>query len=177
MLKKFFGHITLVTKHRARVFTNCVACGLFWRGLVHDLSKFSPAEFFESVKWYQGNRSPIGACRRATGMSRAWLHHKGRNKHHIEYWLDGDCPETPLMPYQYAVECVCDKLAATKTYAGKSYTHDMPLDHWYKYGNKVNGNPKTMKFIEQVFIDVKEHGDKHVLNKKYMKHKFKEICG
>ena len=81
-----------------------------------------------------------------------------------------------MMPYKYAVECVCDKLAATKTYAKKSYTKDMPLNHWYKYGNKVEGNPKTMKFIEEVFIDISEHGDKFVLKKRYMKEKFRQIC-
>ena len=67
-------------------------------------------------------------------MSRAWLHHKGRNKHHIEYWLDPDCKVTPMMPYKYAVECVCDKLAATKTYNGKNYQPQMALQHWEKYG-------------------------------------------
>ena len=176
LIKKTFCHTALVLRHKMKVFTNCAKCGLVWRGIVHDLSKFSPEEFFESVKYYQGNRSPIGICRRETGMSRAWLHHKGRNKHHIEYWLDGDCAVTPLMPYKYAVECVCDKLAATKIYAKKSYTQDMPLNHWYKYGNKVEGNPKTMKFIEQAFIDVAEHGESYVLKKKYMKEKYRQIC-
>ena len=136
VIKKFFSHIFLVFRHKTRVLINCTKCGLFWQGFIHDLSKFSPEELFESVKYYQGNRSPIGVCRRETGMSRAWLHHKGRNKHHIEYWLDGDCEITPLMPYKYAVECICDKLAATKTYAKKSYTPDMPLtflEEWDKY--------------------------------------------
>ena len=120
-IKNMFLHTALVIRHKWGVLINCARCGILWRGIVHDLSKFSPSEFFESVKYYQGNRSPIGACRRAVGMSRAWLHHKGRNKHHIEYWLDGDCAEHPMMPYKYAVECVCDKLAATKTYAERAY--------------------------------------------------------
>ena len=175
-IKKLFSHIFLVLRHKHRVFLNCAKCGLLWRGLVHDLSKFHPEELIESVKYYQGNRSPIGVCRRETGMSRAWLHHKGRNKHHIEYWLDGDCEITPMMPYKYAVECICDKLAATKIYAKKGYTKDMPLNHWYKYGNKVEGNPKTMKFIEQAFVDVAEHGEDYVLKKRYMKEKFRQIC-
>jgi hypothetical protein len=79
------------------------------------------------------------------------------------------------MPYKYAVECVCDKMAATRIYAGKDYKTDMALAHWYRYGNKVNGNPKTMAFIEQVFIDLKEHGEKYVLNKKYMKKTYDQI--
>lgn len=70
-VKKFFSHLWLVIKHKHRVLMNCAKCGLVWRGLVHDLSKFTPTEFFESVKYFQGNRSPIGAARRATGVSYA----------------------------------------------------------------------------------------------------------
>ena len=81
------------------------------------------------------------------------------------------------MPYKYAVECICDKLAATKTYAGGHYTPDMPLIHWNKYGSKALGNPKTLAFINEVFIDLSKHGDSYVLNKAYMKKKYAEICG
>ena len=158
-IKNIFKHLWLVIKHRHRVFINCCKCGIMWRGIVHDLSKFSPTEFFESVKYYQGNRSPIGVCRRETGVSCAWLHHKGRNKHHIEYWLDPDCEEHPMMPYKFAVECVCDKLAATKTYRGKNYQPSDALAHWERSGNKVAGNPRTMKFVETVFHDLSEHGE------------------
>ena len=172
----FFRHLGLVARHRWRVFINCCKCGIPWRGFVHDLSKFSPTEFFESVKYYQGNRSPIGACRRATGMSRAWLHHKGRNKHHIEYWQDDECQQHPVMPYKYAVECVCDKLAATRVYAGKDYSTDLPLLHWNRYGCRVKGNPLTLKFVEEVFIDVERLGEKSVLKKSYMEKKYREIC-
>ena len=175
-IKSFFGHFFLTLRHRHKVLVHCARCGILWRGLVHDLSKFSPEEFFESVKYYQGNRSPIGVCRRTTGMSRAWLHHKGRNKHHIEYWVDPECEVNPPMPYKYAVECVCDKLAATRVYAGRGYSTELPLLHWKKYGNKVGGNPKTMAFVERVFIDVRDNGEDSVLSKKYMRKTYDEIC-
>lgn len=177
MLKNFFAHLFLVVRHKHRVFINCIKCGIPWRGLVHDLSKFTPTEFFESVRYFQGDRSSIGACRKATGTSHAWLHHKGRNKHHIEYWLDIECEVTPMMPYKYAVECVCDKLAATRVYAGKGYNRDLPLYHWNKHGNKVNGHPLTMKFVEKVFLDVQANGEDYVLNRRYMKKTYSEICG
>ena len=176
-IKNFFGHLSLVLRHKRAVFRNCRKCGIVWRGLVHDLSKFSPVEFFESVRYFQGNRSPIGACRRDKGISYAWLHHKGKNKHHIEYWLDGDCAEHPMMPYKYAVECVCDKLAATRVYLGRDYNAEMPLYHWEKDGSRVNGNPKTMRFISEVFADVKDKGEDFVLSKTYMKEKYRKICG
>lgn len=176
MVKKFFKHLALVSRHKWRVFINCAKCGIVWRGLVHDLSKFSPTEFFESVKYYHGSRSPLGVCREVNGYSNAWLHHKGRNKHHIEYWLDPECKVPPLMPYKYAVECVCDKLAATRVYAGKNYSTSLPLNHWLRYGNKVEGNPKTMRFMEEIFVEVEKKGEDAVLSKEYMKRKYKEIC-
>ena len=76
-------HLWLVIRHKNKVFVHCLRCGLLWRGIVHDLSKFSPVEFFESAKYYAGSYSPIVNCRREEGMSLAWLHHKGRNRHHI----------------------------------------------------------------------------------------------
>nr|MBQ8890366.1 catalase [Clostridia bacterium] len=175
-IKNFFRHLSVVTRHRWAVLRNCARCGILWRGLVHDLSKFSPTEFFESVKYYRGYRSPIGACREDVGYSKAWLHHKGRNKHHIEYWQDDDCEEHPLMPYKYAVECVCDKLAATRIYAGKSYTDELPLDHWIRRGRIVRGNPKTLAFVERVMLDIKLLGSEAVMTKKYMTATYREVC-
>lgn len=176
-IKNIFLHFVLVCRHRHAVFRNCVRCGIPLRGLLHDLSKFSPSEFWESARFYQGNRSPIGACRRATGISRAWLHHKGRNKHHIEYWEDEECDVSPMMPYPYAVECLCDKIAATKTYLGKEYAPDKPLLHWRRYGCKVNANPKTLAFLERAFCDLAAQGEDFVLNRNYLKTVFREICG
>lgn len=175
-LRNLFLHAALVIRHRHAVLIHCARCGILWRGLVHDLSKFSPCEFWESARYYQGNRSPIGVCRRTTGVSYAWLHHKGRNRHHIEYWLDAECAVTPMMPYPYAVECVCDKLAASKTYLGADYTPAMLLAHWHRYGNRVAGNPRTMAFLERVFSDLETLGEPHVLNRAYMKRTYREIC-
>ena len=175
-LSNIFKHFGLVVRHKHKVFINCAKCGIPIRGLLHDLSKFSPTEFVESAKYYKGFRSPIGVCRREKGVSMAWLHHKGRNKHHLEYWVDPDCPAPPLVPYKYAVECVCDKIAATKTYLGKDYLPEKALEHWHRYGNKVDTNPKTMQFIEQVFTDLCDKGEKQVLNKAYMKKAYHDIC-
>lgn len=176
-IQNIFKHTFLIIRHKNKVLTHCARCGILWRGIVHDLSKFSYEEFSESVKYFTGKRSPIGVCREKTGMSYAWLHHKGRNKHHIEYWSDPDCKEHPLMPYKYAVECVCDKIAATKVYSGKDYNDSMPLQHWERYGKKVAANTKTLAFFERVFSDLSEKGEKHILNKKYMKKTYAEICG
>lgn len=83
-----FRHFKKVCTHKRWVFYYCCKVGIPFQGLMHDLSKFSPTEFLESVKYYQGTSSPIDACKKENGWSVAWMHHKGRNKHHYEYWQD-----------------------------------------------------------------------------------------
>lgn len=83
-----FDHLHTVNTHRRLVRHYCWKLGLVWQGLTHDLSKYSPTEFWRSVKYYQGYRSPNDAERIANGVSLSWLHHKGRNLHHFEYWID-----------------------------------------------------------------------------------------
>lgn len=90
-LRNIKNHLKTVLTHKKYVMKYCFKAGLYWQGIVHDLSKFSPTEFWESVKYYQGTRSPIDACKEENGMSLAWLHHKGRNKHHYEYWQGAMC--------------------------------------------------------------------------------------
>ena len=84
----FWGHLKTVHHHRALVRKYCFRLGLYWQGLTHDLSKYSPVEFWAGVKYFQGTRSPNDAQRREQGYSASWMHHKGRNRHHFEYWTD-----------------------------------------------------------------------------------------
>lgn len=172
---KFFRHLHIVNKHRFFVFIHCCKCGLFWRGLVHDLSKYSPVEFFESVKYYSGDRSPISNCRKANGYSRAWLHHKGRNKHHFEYWYDNENKEQVNIPYKYAIEHICDELSASKCYNKKKFNNHSLLDHYLKYIDNYQINDRMKNFYLVVYTDFAEHGEKYVLNKKYLKHKYNGI--
>ena len=122
----FFGHLITVTRHRNRVMKHCFKVGLYSQGLRHDLSKFSPSEFLAGVKYYQGTRSPNARERELFGFSRAWMHHKGRNKHHFEYWSDvgkSGLYEPVEMPINYVAEMFCDRVAASEIYKGKNYTH------------------------------------------------------
>ena len=175
MKNKFFKHLHLITKHRRMVFKYCCKCGLFWQGLVHDLSKYSPIEFFESVKYYTGTHSPITECKRQTGHSLAAIHHNNKNKHHFEYWHDPSVEIQINMPFKYAVECVCDKLAASKGYNPKDWTPDKLLSHWLKYGTLAKTNDNMKNFFTQVFTDLVEHGEKYILNKKYLKKMYDKI--
>lgn len=174
-MSKFFKHLKLITKHRHLVFKHCCKCGLFWRGLVHDLSKFSRIEFWEGVKYYTGRKSPLAECRKQNGYSNAWIHHKNRNKHHLEYWYDRENEVQMNMPYKYAVECVCDKIAACKCYKSKEFTPDVVLTHWQKRGSLAQTNDNMKAFFTKVFTDYVNLGEKAVLNKKYMKKTYNKI--
>ena len=82
------AHFKTITHHKLLVMKHCFRAGLYWQGLVHDLSKYMPSEFWVGARYYQGDHSPNDAERKAIGYSSAWMHHKGRNKHHYEYWTD-----------------------------------------------------------------------------------------
>ena len=132
MIKNGFKHFKKICKHKYYVGKYCFHYGLYWQGIIHDLSKFSPTEFFESVKYYQGDRSPIDACKEDKGYSMAWLHHKGRNKHHYEYFVDNlDNGGKPLlMPFNYMVEMFCDYIGAGQAYMGKNFTIESEYLWW-----------------------------------------------
>jgi len=167
MLKKAICHFRLVMRHKAMVFRLCKKAGIPVRGFFHDMSKFSPTEFLESVKYYTGKKSPIIYCRQEQGYSKAWLHHKGRNKHHFEYWYDAELEHgMPIIPYKYTVEMICDNLAAGMTYKGKDWTQDYQLNYWTKKRKgKIIINPVIDAILTEVFTKVAEHGIDAVIRK------------
>ena len=121
-----FDHLHTVNTHRRLVRHYCWKLGLVWQGLTHDLSKYSPTEFIPGCIYYQGDHSPNEAEREARGYTSAWLHHKGRNKHHLEYWIDYSTTKAGLtgmkIPLRYVCEMVCDRVAASQIYLGSKYT-------------------------------------------------------
>ena len=48
---KAWKHFKKIFVHKYWVFRYCCKAGIPVQGLLHDLSKFSPVEFFESVKF------------------------------------------------------------------------------------------------------------------------------
>lgn len=172
-----FRHFKLITKHKWNVFKLCVRAGIPIRGLLHDLSKYSPTEFMESAKFYIGTHSPITEAKKSKGYSSAWLHHKGRNKHHYEYWYDPLAPDkTPVIPYKYAVEMVCDTLGAGKTYLGKEWNNSSQLQYWNRTKNLTYINIKTANFLEAVYTEVSKNGIEKTVNKKNLKALYDNYC-
>ena len=170
-------HFKLVMHHKLLVLKLCLKVGEPWRGFMHDMSKFSPTEFIESAKYYVGTHSPITEAKKVQGYSNAWLHHKGRNKHHAEYWVDEAAPEkTPVIPYPYSVEMICDKIAAGMTYLGDKFTKEYELEYWNKERAKIKINEKTAQFITEVLTRVAKDGIDKTLTKKNMKEIYKKYC-
>ena len=93
IMNKYWAHFKTITKHKWEVGKVCFKIGLYWQGICHDLSKYSPTEFMSSARHFQGNRSPIDAEKEDIGYSIAWQHHKGHNPHHWEYWIDNIEPK------------------------------------------------------------------------------------
>ncbi len=174
-IKNFFKHLHTVNKHRFYVFKFSLRAGIPIRGLLHDLSKYSPTEFLEGVKYYNGKRSPIAICKKENGYSKAWLHHKGRNKHHFEYWIDiATENKTPIIPYKYAVEMICDTLAAGIVYSGKEWKKDNQLNFYNKRKDKEYINPKIQNFLLTVYSQIANEGINKVITSKNLKRIYNE---
>ena len=167
-------HFKTITHHRWLVRRGCFAVGLYWQGLTHDLSKYSPTEFWVGAKYYQGTRSPNGAEREEKGYSEAWMHHKGRNRHHYEYWNDMDMATRQYVylpvPRKYLAEMIMDRIAASKTYQGSAYTDASALNYLLNSREQHIMHPNTRRELEFLLTMLKEKGEKETFSyiKKYV---------
>ncbi len=156
-------HFRTITRHRHLVMRYCFRVGLYRQGLLHDLSKYSPTEFLPGAKYYQGFRSPNVEERKQLGYSAAWLHHKGRNRHHFEYWTDylsGTREVTAIeMPPRYLVEMCMDRIAACRVYNGAAYTNADPL-HYLTHGpdNRFM-HAETRRRLEELLTILRDSGE------------------
>ena len=161
---KAWEHFKTITQHRHAVIANCKKAGILFQGLFHDLSKYSPSEFIVGARHYQGNRSPNEGEREDYGFSYAWMHHKGRNKHHFEYWTDYD-PKTRLMspvkmPLKYVKEMFCDRVAASKIYMKDKYDDGSALAYFMKGKNTRMIHPETSALLEKLLVMLKNKGER-----------------
>ena len=160
------AHFKTITHHRLLVCRYCFRLGLYRQGLLHDLSKYAPCEFWRGAKYYQGYRSPNDAERKQNGVSLAWLHHKGRNRHHFEYWIDyciGDDGKVYMggckMPKRYVAEMFCDRIAACRVYQGEKYTDASHYD--YSQGSKghILINQEPSDHLDRWLLPLKKKGE------------------
>ena len=149
-------HFLTVSKHRRLVRHYCFRLGLIRQGLTHDLSKFSPAEFLTGARYYQGYRSPNVIERETYGYSLAWMHHKGRNKHHFEFWVD--LAPVP-MPIRYVAEMICDRIAACRTYLGRDYYPGSELDYLLQREHAVTMHPDTYELTVKLLTMLRDRGE------------------
>lgn len=168
LLHNFNGHLHTVNAHRRLVRKYCFKLGIYRQGLMHDLSKYSPSEFIPGVKYYQdGHRSPNNAQREDEGVSKAWLHHKGRNKHHFEYWIDYDVDgsRTVLagmkMPVKYVAEMFCDRIAASRIYNKEKYKDSDPLDYYIKGLGHYIMHPETDALLHKLLQMLTDKGEEY----------------
>ena len=165
------SHFLTILKHKRIVGSYCFRAGLYYQGLTHDLSKFSPTEFLVGVKYFQGTRSPNNAEREHTGVSSAWLHHKGRNKHHYEYWIDYSVnPDDAYvlaggqMPRRYVAEMIFDRVSAAKVYQGSRYTDDQPLAYFLRSRDRCWFiHPVTLRHMEGLLRMWAERGEDYTI--------------
>lgn len=170
-LKNAIGHFKTITKHKLLVTKTCFKAGLYKQGLLHDLSKYTPTEFVAGIKYWQGDKSPNSIQKKVEGVSYAWLHHKGRNKHHFNYWIDyrnkDELPVGFKIPYKYVYEMFIDRMCACKNYQGSNYTNNSPLEYYNKEKEHMLIHKDSRELLEFLLNKLANEGEKEVL--KYIK--------
>lgn len=164
---KAIKHFITITRHKNLVMKGCFKIGLYKQGLLHDLSKYTPTEFFVGCKYYQGNMSPNNAERMDKGYSSSWLHHKGRNKHHLEYWIDyglsnGKSGMTGMkMPIKYVCEMFIDRVSAAKNYQKEAYTQESALKYFEKSIDHYMLHEDTKALLELLLVMLSVKGENY----------------
>lgn len=164
---KAWQHLKTIVHHKNLVRKGCFKVGLYRQGIMHDWSKYSPTEFLVGCRYFQGDKSPNNAERAEKGYSAAWLHHKGRNKHHLEYWLDysqendGRIAGGP-MPVKYVVEMFIDRVSACKNYQKDAYTDKSPLAYYEAGKARYLLHGRTQALLETLLRMLAERGEEEV---------------
>lgn len=167
-------HLKTVNNHRFLVMKYCFSVGLYYQGLTHDLSKYSLQEFSVGAKYFDSGRSPHVGERIEKGYSTAWLHHKGRNRHHFEYWIDyqmddpGSREEIPRlvglrMPPKYVVEMALDRIAASRIYNGAKYDDSKALEYYMRKDRYLLMHPDTRALLELILKKLSKRGEEYTL--------------
>ena len=171
---KLINHLKTINKHKYYVTMLCFKCGLYKQGLLHDLSKYSPTELKTGAKYWVGTRSPNSIERETIGYSSAWLHHKGRNRHHYEYWIDYSINPTGgklvgmKMPKKYVAEMVIDRISASKNYLKDQYNDGSALAYYLNGKHMMLIDDETDYLSRYLLTMLDMKGEEYLLH--YMRH-------
>ena len=174
---KFFKHLWVVIKHKHNVTKYASKLGIFWTGLFHDMTKFTPTEFGLSVKYFHGKKSPT-IIERADNDNFSYLcvAHTGRNKHHWQYWVDYTNHDIIVnrIPYKRSLEYVADVLSASRVYNPKNFTPNVAYEYFYNHSRFYMMHPATKEFILWCIKEANDNGFK-VMKRKHTLAKYDEI--
>lgn len=150
-----FKHLSYIIRHKWYVMLECFKCGLYWRGITHDLSKLRPEEFLPYSNYFHGD---IKRGRDSTGYYKptdtgdasfdyAWFLHQKRNDHHWQWWVypdEGEKVKVLKMSHKAMVEMLCD-------WRGAGIAQGTPDTlAWYtKNKHKMLLHPETRTWIEK----------------------------
>lgn len=151
-------YLKYVTRHRWYVFVECCKLWIPWRGILHDLSKYSYKEWFAYVEAFYGefgysfdsNRDLFDKLLHKEVMEAfdyAWLHHQKKNPHHWQYWLlqnDEDGLYPLEMPIDYAKEMVADWKGASRAIKG----YDDTINWYERNKDKIQLHERTREYVE-----------------------------
>ena len=160
-MKIKWDYFKTILRHKKYVFIECAKCGIFWQGVKHDLSKFSKEEFEASAMFYANGKYGEKTDEIKRAYSQAWLHHKGVNPHHWEWWIDfGKRGEIVVnkIPYKYVVEMVCDWVGAGRVYEKEEWKQDAPLNYYNKVRDGRYFDPDTEVLIMRFLTCIKDKG-------------------
>lgn len=144
-MNRHIKYLKYAILHKWIVFKECAKRGQLWRGLVHDLSKFLPCEYFPYVDHFYGVNNQ-------SAFDHAWNRHQKSNKHHWQYWVltpdDGE-PKALEIPRHYVIELVSDWYSA-----GMVITGGNNLAKWYSANKgKMILHPNTRNYIEHLIFN------------------------
>ena len=146
----------------------CFKVGLIWRGMIHDISKFSFDEFIPYANYFYGKKdNDISRGRNSTGYYKptdtgdlafdfAWLLHQKRNRHHWQWWIlpeDSGGIKVLEMGYNDTYEMISDWIGAGKAQGHLSPKEDRLFEvrRWYGANmDKMQLHPNTRSKIESI---------------------------
>jgi hypothetical protein len=155
---RHLAYIRYVFRHKWYVFLSCASCGLWWRGIKHDWSRFLPSEWMQYTRFFYMESGEVVRHKNTTGYYKATetgdssfemaVHlHLHRNDHHWEWWCipraEG-LPKVLEMSDDARTEMICDWMGAGRA-KGTPDTVE-----WYKRNkDKLLFHPRTREIVEK----------------------------